>query len=77
MPVTPVQALDMLRSDNLIGVGIEADAVRKRLHPGNVVTYQIDRNVNYTNFCTEYCSFCSFYRPMGSPQCYVLPLVSI
>ncbi len=77
MSLTPSEALDMLRSDDLIGVGLEADAVRRRLHPGNVVTYQIDRNVNYTNFCTEYCSFCAFYRPMGSPEGYVQPLESI
>jgi cyclic dehypoxanthinyl futalosine synthase len=77
MSLTQSQALDMLRSDDLIGVGMEADAVRRRLHPGNVVTYQIDRNVNYTNFCTEYCSFCAFYRPLGSPQGYVQPLESI
>ncbi len=67
----------MLRSDDLIGIGMEADAVRKRLHPGNVVTYQIDRNINYTNICTEYCSFCAFYRPVGSPEGYVQPLESI
>jgi cyclic dehypoxanthinyl futalosine synthase len=67
----------MLRSDDLIGVGTEADAIRKRLHPGGVITYQIDRNINYTNFCTEYCSFCAFYRPMGSPEGYVQPLESI
>jgi len=67
----------MLRSDDLIGIGMEADAVRKRLHPGNVVTYQIDRNINYTNFCTEYCSFCAFYRPMGSPQGYVQPFEAL
>ena len=77
MSLTPSQALDMLRSDDLIGVGMEADAVRRRLHPGNVVTYQIDRNINYTNFCTEYCSFCAFYRPMGSTEGYVQPLESI
>jgi cyclic dehypoxanthinyl futalosine synthase len=77
MSLTPTQALDMLRSDDLIAAGLEADAVRKRLHPGNVVTYQIDRNINYTNFCTEYCSFCAFYRPMGSPEGYVQPLASI
>ncbi len=77
MSITPSQALDMLRSDDLIGVGMEADAVRKRLHPGNVVTYQIDRNINYTNLCTEYCSFCAFYRPMGSAEGYVQPLESI
>ena len=57
MAITIKQALDMLRSDDLIGVGMEADAVRKRLHPGNVVTYQIDRNINYTNICTARCTF--------------------
>ncbi|MGD0696272.1 MAG: cyclic dehypoxanthinyl futalosine synthase [Terriglobia bacterium] len=77
MALTSNQALDMLRSDDLIGVGMEADAVRKRLHPGDVVTYQIDRNINYTNICTEYCSFCAFYRPVGSPEGYVQPLESI
>lgn len=67
----------MLHSDDLIGVGIEADAVRRRFHPGGVITYQIDRNINYTNFCTEYCSFCAFYRPVGSAEGYVQPLESI
>jgi cyclic dehypoxanthinyl futalosine synthase len=43
---------------------MEADAVRRRLHPDGIVTYIIDRNINYTNFCTEYCSFCAFYRPL-------------
>ncbi len=67
----------MLQSDDLVGLGMEADAVRRRLHPGNVITYQIDRNINYTNFCTEYCSFCAFYRPAGSAEGYVQPLDSI
>jgi cyclic dehypoxanthinyl futalosine synthase len=77
MGLTQSQALDMLRSDDLIGLGMEADTVRKRLHPGNVITYQIDRNINYTNICTEYCSFCAFYRPVGSPEGYLQPLESI
>ena len=77
MRIASDQALDMLRSDDLVGVGMEADAVRTRLHPGGVVTYQIDRNINYTNICTEYCSFCAFYRPVGSPEGYVQPLESI
>jgi cyclic dehypoxanthinyl futalosine synthase len=77
MSLTNAQALDMLRSEDLIGLGMEADAVRQRLHPGNVITYQVDRNINYTNFCTEYCSFCAFYRPMGSSEGYVQPLESI
>jgi len=77
MALTPAQALDMLKSDDLLGIGFEADAVRKRLHPEGVVTYIIDRNINYTNVCTEYCSFCAFYRPVGSPEGYIQPLESI
>ncbi len=57
----------MFNSDDLIGIGMEADAVRRRLHPEGTVTYIIDRNINYTNFCTEYCTFCAFYRPLKGP----------
>jgi len=64
MSLTKAQALDLFRSDDLIGIGMEADAVRRKLHPERVVTYIIDRNINYTNFCTEYCTFCAFYRPL-------------
>ncbi|MCW5980501.1 MAG: dehypoxanthine futalosine cyclase [Bryobacteraceae bacterium] len=71
--ITRDQAIDMFRSDDLIGIGIEADAVRRRLHPEGIVTYIIDRNINYTNFCTEYCSFCAFYRPLGHADGYILP----
>ncbi len=64
MSLTKAQALEMFRSDDLVGIGMEADAVRRKLHPDGVVTYIIDRNINYTNFCTEYCTFCAFYRPL-------------
>jgi cyclic dehypoxanthinyl futalosine synthase len=64
MSLTREQALDLFRSDDLIGIGMEADAMRRKLHPEGVVTYIIDRNINYTNFCTEYCTFCAFYRPL-------------
>ncbi|MGI4756080.1 MAG: cyclic dehypoxanthinyl futalosine synthase [Janthinobacterium lividum] len=64
MGITRQQALDCFASDDLIGIGMEADAVRRRLHPEGVVSYIIDRNINYTNFCTEYCTFCAFYRPL-------------
>lgn len=77
MSLTKQEALELFRSDDLIGVGMAADQVRRQKHPENVVTYQIDRNINYTNFCTEYCSFCAFYRPMGSPEGYVLDLDTI
>src|SRR6201993_2560409 len=67
MSLTKPQALEMFHSDDLIGIGMEADAVRRHLHPEGVVTYIIDRNINYTNFCTEYCTFCPFYRPLKGP----------
>jgi cyclic dehypoxanthinyl futalosine synthase len=68
MSLTHAQALDLYHSDDLIGIGMEADAVRRTLHPEGVVTYIIDRNINYTNFCTEYCTFCAFYRPLKGPK---------
>jgi len=71
--MTPQQADDLFASDDLIGIGMAADQVRRKLHPEGVVTYIIDRNINYTNFCTEYCSFCAFYRPMGHEEGYILP----
>jgi cyclic dehypoxanthinyl futalosine synthase len=68
MAITRQEALDHFNSPDLIGLGFEADAVRRRLHPEGVVSYIIDRNINYTNFCTEYCNFCAFYRPLKGPR---------
>src|SRR5437899_12105112 len=67
MSLTQQQALDLYRSDDLIGIGMEADALRRKLHAEGVVTYIIDRNINYTSFCPEYCTFCAFYRPLKGP----------
>lgn len=75
--MTHNEACDLLRSDDLVGIGMAADALRRKLHPEGVVTYIIDRNINYTNFCTEYCSFCAFYRPMGHKEGYILPYETI
>ena len=71
--MTRNEAVDLFRSDDLIGLGMAADQVRRKLHPDGIVSYIIDRNINYTNFCTEYCSFCAFYRPMGHAEGYVHP----
>ena len=49
-------------SDDLVGIGMAAMEVRRKKTDPRIATYQIDRNINYTNFCTEYCSFCAFYR---------------
>ncbi len=53
-------------------LGRLADAARARKHPGRIVSYIIDRNVNYTNVCVARCNFCAFYRPVGSAEGYVL-----
>ncbi len=71
--ITREEAIDLFQNGDLIEIGMAADEVRRKLHPENVVSYIIDRNINYTNFCTEYCSFCAFYRPMGHSEGYVLP----
>jgi len=62
----------LLRDGDLIELGMLADAVRFRLHPEPVVTYIIDRNINYTNVCTAQCAFCAFYRDVPSKEGYVL-----
>jgi len=53
-------------------LGRLADTIRFRKHPERVVTYIIDRNVNYTNLCVARCNFCAFYRPVGAADGYVL-----
>ncbi|WP_394821912.1 cyclic dehypoxanthinyl futalosine synthase [Pendulispora albinea] len=62
----------LLHEAPLFELGLAADAVRRRKHPHGVVTYIVDRNVNYTNVCTTSCRFCAFYRPVGHPEGYVL-----
>lgn len=54
--------LDFYTNAPLLELGAEADRVRKALHPGNTVTYIVDRNINYTNVCVADCGFCAFYR---------------
>jgi cyclic dehypoxanthinyl futalosine synthase len=49
-----------------------ADRIRRRLHPDDIVTYVVDRNINYSNICTAVCTFCAFFRKPGSPEAYVL-----
>lgn len=57
---------------DLLTLGSWADAARRRLNPGNRVTFVIDRNINYTNICISGCRFCAFYRPPGAGDGYVL-----
>jgi len=62
----------LLAEGKLFDLGLAADAVRRRKHPNDVVTYIVDRNVNYTNVCITSCRFCAFYRPVGHAEGYVL-----
>ena len=77
MGITNKQAMEMLQSDDLVGIGMAAHQLRLKKNDPRIVTYQIDRNINYTNFCTEYCSFCAFYRPLGAKDGYILSFESI
>ncbi|HVB38823.1 MAG TPA: cyclic dehypoxanthinyl futalosine synthase [Vicinamibacterales bacterium] len=66
------EALELYRNAPIHLLGRLADEVRARKHPDRVVTYIIDRNVNYTNVCVAKCSFCAFYREVGASDGYVL-----
>ena len=66
------EALQLYRHAPTYWLGRMADAVRRRKHPEPVVTYIIDRNVNYTNVCVARCNFCAFYRDVGHAEGYVL-----
>jgi len=65
-------AVRLLESRDLAAIGRAADTVTRRLHPEPFRTYNIDRNINYTNVCTAVCDFCAFYRGPKSPEGYVL-----
>jgi cyclic dehypoxanthinyl futalosine synthase len=66
------EALQLYRHAPTYWLGRMADAVRARKHPEGLVTYIIDRNVNYTNVCVARCNFCAFYREVGHHDGYVL-----
>ena len=66
------EGLRLLESHDLAALGRAADAVTRRLHPEQYRTYNIDRNINYTNICTSGCSFCAFSCKPGEPRGYVI-----
>jgi cyclic dehypoxanthinyl futalosine synthase len=70
--LSPEQACALLRSDELALLGRAAHAVTERLHPESYRTYNIDRNINYTNICMCGCRFCAFHREPGDPRGYVI-----
>src|SRR2546423_1029106 len=67
----------LLESHDVARIGAAADEIRQQKHPDNIVSYIIDRNVNYTNVCNVVCTFCAFYRRPGAPDTYVQTLAAI
>jgi len=70
--ITNNEALKMLEGEDLLELGQRADHLRKRLHPEGVVSFVVDRNINYTNVCINKCRFCAFWRDKDAPEAYVL-----
>jgi cyclic dehypoxanthinyl futalosine synthase len=70
--LSAADAVLLLRSRDLAAIGRAAHAMTMRLHPEPYRTYNIDRNINYTNICTAVCDFCAFYRGPKHPEGYVL-----
>ena len=75
--MTAEECAVLLESYDVARMGVAADEVRRRRHPDGVVTYIIDRNINYTNVCNVVCTFCAFYRRPGKPDTYVTTLEQI
>src|SRR6187549_492700 len=69
--LTSEDATALLESYDIAKIGAAADEIRMRQNPSDVVTYIIDRNINYTNVCNVVCTFCAFYRRPGKPDTYV------
>lgn len=70
--LTAEEGLRLYRHPNLPELAMLADWVRRRKHPEPIVTYNVGRNINYTNVCWVRCDFCAFHRPPGSPEGYTL-----
>lgn len=66
------EAVELYHRASTHHLGLLANVIRRRKHPEGVVTYIVDRNVNYTNVCVAKCNFCAFYREVGASDGYVL-----
>ena len=69
--LTAEDCTTLLESNDFVRIGLAAHELRMRKNPTDVVTYIIDRNINYTNVCNVVCTFCAFYRRPGKPDTYV------
>ncbi|NDH06967.1 dehypoxanthine futalosine cyclase, partial [bacterium] len=70
--ITPDEGLTLLQKGDLLTLGEVANKVCNRMHPENYRTYNIDRNINYSNICAAVCDFCAFYRKSSDIDAYVL-----
>lgn len=75
--ITAGDAHRLLLDGDLLELGLAADAVRNRFNDPKVASYNVDRNINYTNVCVYKCRFCAFYRKPGDPEGYLLSLEEI
>ena len=66
------EGCELMKCRDLTALGKAADEISRRMHPESYRTYNIDRNINYTNVCTAVCDFCAFYRTPKSEEGYVL-----
>ncbi len=66
------EAVLLFKEADLLELAQSANAVCQKKHPAGMATFQIDRNINYTNICRNECSFCAFYRTKDHPEAYVL-----
>jgi cyclic dehypoxanthinyl futalosine synthase len=70
--ISQADGVRLFECKDLHKLGRAADLVSRRLHPEPFRTYNIDRNINYTNVCAAVCDFCAFYRKTGDSDAYVL-----
>src|SRR5690348_12326622 len=72
--ISYAEALELFKSNDLTALGAAAHEVRLQKHPEPVVTYIVERNINYSNVCAADCDFCGFYaKPGDKERGYVLP----
>ncbi len=66
------EAVDLIKNADLKELGRLAYAKKRQLHPKEVTTFIVDRNINYTNICWVNCDFCAFYRDEKADDAYIL-----
>ncbi len=70
--ITKEEGLRLFKKADILELGRMADGIRNRLHPECIVTFIVDRNINYTNVCINRCLFCAFWRDENDPEAYIL-----